>query len=67
MSAREAIPLVAAANFFRLNFVDVVNAPAEDFLSNIEPDGKLASLCEFFALTVLMNISHFLQSDYKDK
>jgi len=67
MSAREATPLVAAANFFRLNFVDLVNAPAEDFLSNIDPDGELASLFEFFALTVFMNISHFLQSYYKDK
>ena len=28
MSAREVIHRVAAANFFRLNFVDLVNAPA---------------------------------------
>lgn len=41
MSAREAIPLAAAANFFRLNFVDLVNAPAQDFLPDIDPDGKL--------------------------
>ena len=62
MSAREAIPLVAAANFFRLNFVDLVNAPAEDFLPNIDPDGELAQLFKFLVLTVLMNISYFLQN-----
>ena len=67
MSAKEAIPLVAAANFFRLNFVDLVNAPAEDFLPNIDPDGKIAPLFEFPALTVLMNISHFLQNYNQDK
>jgi hypothetical protein len=49
MSAREAIPLAAAVNFFRLNFVDQVNAPAPDFLPRIEPDGKRAQWFEFFA------------------
>ncbi|KAF8973209.1 hypothetical protein BDZ97DRAFT_665381 [Flammula alnicola] len=38
MSANEAKLLAAAGNFFRLNFVDLVNAPAEEFLPSIDVD-----------------------------
>lgn len=39
MSASEVKLLGEAVNSFRLNFADVVNAPADEFLPAVEPDG----------------------------
>lgn len=38
LSASDAILLAAAGNFFRLNFVDIVNAPASEFVHPLDPD-----------------------------
>jgi hypothetical protein len=40
MSANQAKTLAAAGNAFRYNFVDLVNAPAENFAVAVDPDGK---------------------------
>jgi hypothetical protein len=40
LSASDARLLAAAGNFFRLNFVDIVNAPASEFVHPLDPDSK---------------------------
>ena len=40
LSASDATLLAAAGNFFRLNFVDIVNAPASEFVHPLDPDSK---------------------------
>lgn len=40
MSANDVTLLTAAANAFRSNFVDVVNAPADEFMPAVDPDGE---------------------------
>jgi hypothetical protein len=39
LSAHEANALLAASNNFRLNFVDLVNSPAAEYLPPADPDG----------------------------
>ena len=39
LSAHEAKALLAAGNTFRLNFVDLVNSPAAEYLPPADPDG----------------------------
>ena len=40
VSANQAILLVAAGNAFATNFVDLVNAPSQDFAIILDPDGR---------------------------
>lgn len=40
MSANQAKILGAAGDSFPLNFVDIANAPAEDFTPALDPDGE---------------------------
>ena len=39
LSAHEAKALLAAGNTFRLNFVDLVNSPAAEYLPPVDLDG----------------------------
>ena len=39
MSASDAKALLAAGNSFRLNFVDLVNSPAAEYLPPVDLDG----------------------------
>ena len=41
MSANQSEILLAASNAFRYNFIDLVNAPAQDFAIALDPDGKI--------------------------
>ena len=36
---------IAAGNAFRLNFADLPNAPATDYLPFVDPDGALVFFC----------------------
>jgi hypothetical protein len=47
ISANQAAILVAAGNAFTCNFVDLVNAPAQDFAVVLDPDGRHISLVQF--------------------
>lgn len=40
MTANQAKILAAAGNALRYNFVDLVNAPAENFAVVLDPDGE---------------------------
>jgi len=53
VSANDATLLIAAANAFRSNFVDVVNAPADEFMPVVDPDGE-------YSLTLFSYNVHFL-------
>lgn len=45
LSASGGRVLVAAGNAFRLNFADLPNAPAADYLPAVDPDSTLKFFC----------------------
>lgn len=61
MSANDIHLVSAAGDTFRLNFVDILNSPAEIFLPEIDPDGRF-----FFVIVSAELISRlFLVTFYK--
>lgn len=54
LSASDGRLLAAAGSAFRLNYADLVNAPANEYLPAVEPDGQLPNMMLLRYLTIII-------------